>query len=232
MDMNTVIRSIVPVAILGVCLLAMPVEGMAGKPDKPGKDNKGGTPNHNSVADTEACLVDDYTARVCSTKGISNVVLWCDGTWVKHEDFGPGEVYEATVGCVNDQGDLVGGGGRISMVAVKSGSQKNSKHHPDGYQTVDGAPSGSGLFNETELLECASFSSCATVSDDNPPPAGDVPVDDSPPVAGDVPVDDNPPVAGDDGGDPPADDGGSDDGDTPGVPIGDDPPNQDPPVYY
>ena len=105
------------------------------------------------------------------------------------------------------------------MVAVKSGSQKNSKHHPDGYQTVDGAPSGSGLFNETELLECASFSSCATVGDDNPPPAGD------------VPVDDNPPVAGDDGGDPPADDGGSDGGNPP-VPIGDDPPNQDPPVYY
>ena len=216
--MNSVIRSMMPVAILGVCLLAMPGEAMAGKP---GKSNKGGTPNGNSVATTGACLVNDVTARVCSTKGISNVVLWCGGTWVKHEDFGPGEVYEATVGCVNSQGDAVGGD--ITMVAVKSGSQKNAKHHPEGYTPVDGAPSGSGLF--TSPGYCATDYSCEPVDD---VPAGsdpDVSVDDTPP--GDDGAG-NPPADGSDDGTPPAD--GSDDGGTPpGDPI--EIPPDDPVLY-
>ena len=192
--MNSVIRSMMPVAVLGVCLLAAPVDAVAGKP---GKGNKGGTPNENSVAVTGACKVDSDTARVCSTKSISNVVLWCGGTWVKHEDFGPGDVYEATVDCVNGQGDPVDG--PISMVAVKSGSQKNAKHHPEGYQTIDGAPSGSGLF--TTPGYCASDYSCEATDDvpagddpdvfvDDDPPGGDVPVDDGPPG---VPIDEEPP---------------------------------------
>lgn len=186
MDMKLVTRSMLYAVILAAFLLTVSMSAMAGKPDRPGK---GGTPNENSVATTGACLVDDgKAARVCSTKGISNVVLWCGSTWVKHEDFGPGEVYEATVGCVNGQGDPVGG--QISMVAVKSGSQKHAKHHPDGYDpdltgTTSPPPSGSGLFMKPGYCELSS--SCASVDDDpvllndDTPPGDDGSDGDTPP---------------------------------------------------
>ena len=50
---------------------------------KPDAGAKGGKPNKNSVAITAACTIDDDTARVCSCKGLSNVVLWCGTTCVK-----------------------------------------------------------------------------------------------------------------------------------------------------
>ena len=192
--MKLINRSIKPVVILSGLLLAMPMAAMAGKPDK---GAKGGKPNQNSVAVTAACIVDNDTARVCSCKGLSNVVLWCGSTWVKHEDFGSdgdsGEVFDTTVDCTNE--------GPITMVAIKSGSQKNSKHHPDGYNTVEGAPSGSGLFTSPEA--CSSEFVCPVAGDcsasDEPP--GDEPPGDEPPgddTAGDeppgdpIPIDDQP----------------------------------------
>jgi len=182
--MKLIIRLMKPVVILGGLLLAMPMAVVADKPDV---GAKGGKPNGNSVAITASCLIDNETARVCSCKGLSNVVLWCGTTWVKHEDFSSatdnGEAFDATVACVDGVGNPIPG--PITMIAVKSGSQKNAKHHPEGYQTVEDAPSGSGLFTTPEA--CSSDFVCPVEGDctggDEPP--GDVPPgDEDPPILG------------------------------------------------
>jgi hypothetical protein len=170
MKMKPATRFAGPVIILGALLLALPVTILADKPDAVAK---GGKPNKNSVATTAACTIDDDTARVCSCKGLSNVVLWCGTTWVKHESFGSdsdrGEVFDAMVDCVDAEGESIPG--PITMVGIKSGSQKNAKHHPEGYQTVEGAPSGSGLF--VTPLACSDQFVC--------PAAGDCKQDEQPP---------------------------------------------------
>ena len=188
--MKLKIRSMKPVLILGGLLLAMPMASVAGKPDA---GVKGGKPNKNSEATTAACTVDEDTARVCSCKGLSNVVLWCGTTWVKHEDFGSdgdaGEVFDATVDCVDGEGNSIPG--PITLIAIKSGSQKNVKHHPEGYQTVEGAPSGSGLFSAPEA--CSSEFVCPAAGDcsgNDEPPGGEPPGDEPP---GDEPPGDEPP---------------------------------------
>lgn len=177
--MKLTIRSIKSVVVLGGLLLAMPLVAVGDKPDA---GTKGGKPNRNSVATTAACTIDNDTARVCSCKGLSNVVLWCGTTWVKHEDFGAaedtGEVFDTTVDCVD-------GTGPITMIAIKSGSQKNAKHHPDGYQAVEGAPSGSGLFSSPE--SCSSEFVCPVAGDctgGDEPPGDEPPDDEDPPVLG------------------------------------------------
>ena len=169
-------RSIKPVLMLSSLLLAMPMAAVAGKPDA---GAKGGKPNKNSVAVTAACTLDDgNAAQVCSCKGLSNVVLWCGDTWVKHEDFGAdgSEVFAATVGCVDGEGNAIDG--PISMIAVKSGSQKNAKHNPDGYEAIEGAPSGSGLFTTPEA--CSETFACPAPGDceggEEPPGDEDPPI--------------------------------------------------------
>lgn len=182
--MKLIVRLMNPVVILGGLLLAVPMDVVADKPDA---DAKGGKPNRNSVATTAACTIDSDTARVCSCKGLSNVVLWCGTTWVKHEDFGSavddGEVFDATVGCVDSAGDPIPG--PITMIAIKSGSQKNAKHHPEGYQTIEDAPSGSGLF--TTPGACSSEFVCPVAGDckgGDEPPGDEPPGDEDPPVLG------------------------------------------------
>ena len=168
--MELIIRSLKPVVILGGLLLALPMAVLADKPDA---DAKGGKPNRNSVAVTAACTVDNNTARVCSCKGLSNVVLWCGTTWVKHEDFGSdedtSEVFDTTVDCADDAGNPISG--PITMIAIKSGSQKNAKHHPEGYEDVEDAPPGSGLFTTPQA--CSSEFVCPVAGDcagvDEPP---------------------------------------------------------------
>lgn len=177
--MKSIVRLTKPAVILGGLLLAMPMAAMADKPDA---GTKGGKPNKNSVAVTAACTIDNDTARVCSCKGLSNVVLWCGETWVKHEDFDSaadtGEVFDTTVDCVDGAGNPIPG--PITMIAIKSGSQKNAKHHREGYQTVEDTPSGSGLFTTPE--SCSSDFVC--------PAAGDCeggeepPGDEEPPILG------------------------------------------------
>ena len=138
-------RSIKPVVILSGLLLAMPMAAVADKPDA---GAKGGKPNKNSVAVTAACTMGNDRAQVSSCKGLSNVVLWCGDTWVKHEDFGSdgSEVYSATVGCVDSDGNSIAG--PIRMIAVKSGSQKHVKHNSEDYQAPEvDAPAGSGLLS-------------------------------------------------------------------------------------
>jgi len=158
-------------AILGGLLLAIPAVGLA---------DKGGKPNEKSVAVTAACITPENTALVCSCKGLSNVVLQCGDVYVKHDDIGldpvtgvESEVFEAEFGCVDSDGEPVDG--PISLVAVKSGSQKNAKpkHRPDDYEPVDDAPPGSGLFFGpaacTAEFACPAEGDC-TVADEEPPP--------------------------------------------------------------
>lgn len=172
-----------PVVILGGLLLVMPMAVVADKPDA---DGKGGKPNRNSVANVAACTVDIDSARVCSCKGLSNVVMWCGTNWVKHEDFGSAEdtdeVFDATVDCVDSTGNPVSG--PIKMIGIKSGSQKNAKHHPEGYQTVEGAPPGSGLFTTPEA--CSSEFVCPVAGDcegGDEPPGDDEPTsEEDPPI--------------------------------------------------
>jgi hypothetical protein len=178
-----------PVLILGGLLLAMPIAAVAGKPDA---GAKGGKPNENSVAVTAACTLPDNTAHVCSCKGLSNVVLWCGTTWVKHEDFGSGvdsdEVYEAIVGCVDSAGNTIPGD--ITMIAVKSGSQKNAKHHPEDYEVDLDAPSGSGLLVTpkacTPEFACPAAGDCSGITEPpgGEPPVGDPPSEEDPPIMG------------------------------------------------
>ena len=181
--MKSIVRSMKPVVLLGGLLLAMPMAVVADKPDA---GSKGGKPNRNSVAVTAACTTDNGTAaRVCSCKGLSNVVLWCGTTWVKHEDFDSGadgeEVYDTTVKCEDGAGNPIAG--PIAMISIKSGSQKNTKHHPDDYQTVEGAPSGSGLFTEPQA--CTTDFVCPIAGDcggGEEPPGDEPPGDEEPPV--------------------------------------------------
>ena len=178
-----------PAVILGGLLLLMPLAVVADKPDA---GAKGGKPNKNSVAVTKACTMDDgNTAHVCSCKGLSNVVLWCGSTWVKHEDFGSdvdgGEVYEAMVDCgVDGQGNPIPG--PITMIAIKSGSQKNAKHHPENYEINEDAPSGSGLVVTPEA--CSPDFACPLPGDctGGDEPAGDDPDGDEPPGNEEPPI--------------------------------------------
>ena len=98
-----------------------------------------------SEAITAACLEDDDTAHVYSCKGLSNVVLWCNGETVKHDDIegeSGEELFDAEFDCVDADGNPISG--PITMIAVKSGSQKN---------TEGGTPAGSGLF-VGDILAC------------------------------------------------------------------------------
>ena len=142
--MKAAIRFLKPAVILGGLIMALPVASLA---DKGGNPNKGGMPNENSVATTAACIEADGSVHAYSCKALSNVVIWCGNTYIKFDDLGVDpdtgdEVYDQVFSC----GDA---GGDISFVAIKSGSQKHSKHN-SGYTAPDGLPddppSGSGLF--------------------------------------------------------------------------------------
>lgn len=124
-----------PACIIGGLLLVLPMAGFA---------DKGGKPNQRSEATTAACLVDDDTVHVYSCKALSNVVLWCNGVYVKHDDIA-GEIYDGEFDC-STEGEDEQVSGPITMVAIKSGSLKNT--------TVEGAPPGSGIFLGG-LLSCA-----------------------------------------------------------------------------
>lgn len=177
--MKSVIQFLKPTVILGGIMLALPIAGLADKPDR---GAKGGKPSKNSVAITAACTIDNDTARACSCKGLSNVVLQCGETWVKHDDIGSDaatgietEVFDATFDCgVDAEGNIVSG--PISMIAVKSGSQKNAKHHPDDYDPVLDAPSGSGLFFGPDVctadFACPAEGDCTSAEEPPPPPSG------------------------------------------------------------
>lgn len=169
--MKKLMQFVKPALILGGLLLALPTVGMA---------DKGGKPNKNSVAITAACTVDDDTARACSCKALSNVVLQCGDAYVKHDDIGldpltgvETDVFDAEFDCVDSEGVPIPG--PITLVAVKSGSQKNAKHHPEDYDPVDDAPSGSGLFFGPQPcpddFACPAEGDC-TVADDVPPDGG------------------------------------------------------------
>jgi len=140
--MNTFKQCMKPAAILLGLLIALPMPGLA---DKDGK------PNPKSVATTTAACIDaNGDAQVYSCKELSNVVLWCGTTYVKHDDIADeegNEIYEGVFGCVDAAGTPIEGD--ITYLAVKSGSQKHVKNNGDYVPPADlpsDSPSGSGLF--------------------------------------------------------------------------------------
>jgi hypothetical protein len=116
-----------PARTIVALLMVLPIAGFA---------DTGGKPNKRSEATTAACLVDDDTVHVYSCKALSNVVLWCNGVYVKHDDI-EGEIYDGEFDC-STEGEDEQASGPITMVAIKSGSLRNT--------TVQGAPPGSGIF--------------------------------------------------------------------------------------
>ena len=125
--MNAVMRR-VGIMLIGI-LIAVPLIGAAG-------------PNSNSYADIAVCLEEEdaMTARVCSSKELSNVVLQCTGDPAFHkvddlddtENPFPGLVtpHEGLFTCPN---------GNIVAVFVKSGREKFTGE-------LEGLPPGSGAF--------------------------------------------------------------------------------------
>ncbi len=136
--MKIFVQNIKSAIILGGLLIVLPTAVLA---------DKGGKPNIKSRATTAVCIETDGSAHVYSCKALSNVVLWCNGTYVKHDDLGLDpdtgmEVYDGVFGCGEAEGP-------ITYVAIKSGSQKHNKHNPGYTPPMDlppDEPSGSGLF--------------------------------------------------------------------------------------
>lgn len=177
--------------LLGL-LVALPMSAVADKGRKADKEQK---PNENSTTKTAACINDVGKAQVYSCKGLSNVVLWCvvDGSaaWVKHDDIvdeNGNEVYQGEFGCVDADGNDLGG--MITHVAVKSGSQKHVKHN-DGYVVPEGfpdepddppPPSGSGLFMKVDSCTALAAASIPVAGDCDAEPT--VPPPPPPPLPG------------------------------------------------
>ncbi len=141
--MKTINQFVIPTAILVGLLITLPMSALA---------DKGGKPNKNSEATTAACLdvvgeIEVSSVHVYSCKALSNVVLWCNGVYVKYDDIvgiSGEEIFDGVYDCgTNAAGNPISG--PISMVAIKSGGQKNTD--------VEGAPPGSGLFLDG-LLSC------------------------------------------------------------------------------
>ena len=138
--MKTFNQFVKPTAILVGLLITLPMFALA---------DRGGKPNKNSEATTAACLDGEaeVSVHVYSCKALSNVVLWCGTTYVKHDDIlgdSDEEIFDGVYDCgTNAEGIPIPG--PISMVAIKSGGQKNTD--------IEGAPPGSGLFLDG-LLSC------------------------------------------------------------------------------
>ena len=140
--MKTFNQFVKPTALLVGLLITLPMFALA---------DRGGKPNKNSEATTAACLDGEaeieVSVHVYSCKALSNVVLWCGTTYVKHDDIvgdSGEEIFDGVYDCgTNAEGIPIPG--PISMVAIKSGGQKNTD--------VEGAPPGSGLFLDG-LLSC------------------------------------------------------------------------------
>ena len=169
--MKNFVQNIKSAIILGGLLIVLPTAVLA---------DKGGKPNVKSTATTAVCIVDDGSeddgsAHVYSCKTLSNVVLWCGGTYIKYDDLGVDPVtnleqYDGIFGCGEAEGD-------ITFVAIKSGSQKHKKHNP-GYTSPVGLPpdepSGSGLFVGDiplcgDLADVPMPGVCEVVTADPPP---------------------------------------------------------------
>ena len=149
-------------AVLAAVLLAMPVFAIAG-------------PSPKSVAVIAACAVDASTARVCSSKELSNVILRCraaDGGTFFHKFDDLDEVllenpHDANFSCPD--------GATLVAVFAKSGSAKY-----DGPE-VSGLPSGAGgVF--LNLAACGLEVACVGGALETDPPGDPDPDPDPPPI--------------------------------------------------
>lgn len=122
-------------------------------------------PNARSVAQIEACEENESTARVCSSKELSNIVLHCadaeteSSYYIKFDDLDNPENWpegqvDATQGSFScPDGDS------LLAVFVKSGSQKN-----DG-AILPGLPGAGGAI--WAPLACTTESDCDSSSEEN-----------------------------------------------------------------
>jgi len=121
--MNAVMRR-VGIMLIGI-LIAVPLIGAA-------------EPNAKSKADIAVCLEDDATARVCSSKELSNVVLQCTGDPAFHKVDDLDDTENPFPGLVTPhEGLFICPDGNIVAVFVKSGSKKFTGE-------LEGLPPGSG----------------------------------------------------------------------------------------
>lgn len=126
-------------------------------------------PGGNSTADVGACLEDADTARVCSSKELSNVVLQCgdesSSTYIKYDDLDDTEApfeglespFEGLFSCPE---------GAVIAVFIKSGSGKY-----DGAPIAD-LPPGSGA--QWLPLACTDAEASCTDGSDGGDEGGDV----------------------------------------------------------
>jgi hypothetical protein len=125
-------------------------------------------PAENSISDIEACLDDDSTVKVCSSKELSNVIVQCtDGEssyYIKYDDLE--DLVDPYVGF------FACPGATVESVYVKSGSGKFG----DG---TDGLSAGTGV--RWEPSECPV--ECPPTGEDDgedpgtePPPDGETPL--------------------------------------------------------
>jgi hypothetical protein len=118
-------------------------------------------PNARSVAQIEACEEDASTARVCSSKELSNIVLQCGNAetsyYIKFDDLDNPENWPEGQLTATQGSFTCPDGDSLLAVFVKSGSQKN-----DG-QTLAGLPGAGGAI--WSPLACTTESDCESSSE-------------------------------------------------------------------
>jgi hypothetical protein len=120
-------------------------------------------PNAKSLAQIEACEEDASTARVCTSKELSNVVLQCGDAemetsyYVKFDDLDDPENWPEGQLTANQGSFTCPDGDSLLAVFVKSGSQKY-----DG-ESLAGLPGGGGAV--WSPLACSAESDCETSSE-------------------------------------------------------------------
>lgn len=120
-------------------------------------------PHDNSLAEIGVCEEDESTARVCSTKELSNIVLQCGDAetetsyYIKFDDLDDSENWPEGQLTANQGSFSCPDGDSLMAVFVKSGSQKYEGN------SLDGLPAGSGAVFSP--LACSTESDCETSSD-------------------------------------------------------------------
>ncbi len=120
-------------------------------------------PNAKSRAQIEACEEDPSTARVCSSKELSNIVLQCGNAetsyYVKFDDLDNPENWPEGQLTATQGSFTCPDGDSLLAVFVKSGSQKN-----DGAILAGLPGAGAAIWSP---LACSTVTDCESSSEEN-----------------------------------------------------------------
>ncbi len=121
-------------------------------------------PNENSLADIGVCQEETTTARVCSSKELSNIVLQCGDAetsyYVKFDDLDDPENWPDGQLTASQGSFSCPEGDSLLAVFVKSGSAKYEG------ESLVGLPPGSGaVWSPSSCASTESGSDCETVSE-------------------------------------------------------------------